>query len=592
MAIPFKVEFKQYKTYTVDNFVKSEAELFKLTDNEIPIVTENITLELIFLSTNPDDKLSFDLLDIVYKDDRFDELTYIQPSSDPITIYDSNDTYTGALIPGYYKITVISNNESYYSWLKVKPRQVTEEQWIVMREEVEAEITGLARDILYKRTGTQLKEDALLPLSLLNKIQLINSNFNKWKLAIYQIMYNPRCCINREYHKINKSEASVIDYMAFKKMTFDAQATSKGKIYTVKNRCSNDTLENRWLKFYITRIIQSLRLLLKELDSYKVQVEEAINNKRNRNTSKKKDLNYHKLMNTKEDLQSYHYKMVSILQDCHQFLNLDWVQDLEDGRPLQYSMVVQADMNYRNIFKFYKDLMIDNYEINLNSEYTYYWKRTDKLYEIWGFIQFIKALTSEEIGYQIKKGWIYNQIVSNERTFEIPFLKQGEIIELFKDDTELHLVYDQEINDDVSKLLYTDAGNKRPDLRLDFFKEGEYINSIIIDFKYRPLKYIWVPGGRNDVMDQLTSYRDNLYSQQIYSMSFPGIWRSFRAIQEVWAVYPQHKSNGKALQPRNMRLIELTPDVDKVPFVTRLKESIEDVQLAWRTLREGKKVNN
>lgn len=111
---------------------------------------------------------------------------------------------------------------------------------------------------------------------------------------------------------------------------------------------------------------------------------------------------------------------------------------------------------------------------------------------------------------------------------------------------------------DLSKLLYTDAGDKRPDLGLDFYKEGEYINSIIIDFKYRPLRYIWDTRKRNDVMDQLTAYRDNFYSQHIYAISFPGIWRSFRAIQEVWAVYPQHENNREIVKPRNMRLVELT----------------------------------
>ncbi|MEK4080451.1 DUF2357 domain-containing protein [Solibacillus sp. FSL K6-1126] len=591
MVIPFKIEFKQNKPFLVDKFVRTEAELFNLTDEEIPVVKENKTLELFFSSTNPDDKLSFDLLDIVQKDDRFDELTYIQPSIDPIKIYDSNGTYTGALIPGYYKITVTSNNERYYSWLKVKPKQVTEEQWIVMREEVESEITGLARDILFKRTGTQIKEDSVLPLSLLNKVQLINSHFNKWKLAINQVMSNPRYSLKRKYKKINKSEPSVIDHVAFKKMTIDAQAASMGKIYTVKNECSNNTLENRWLKFYITNIMKNIRSLLKELDSYVVQVESAINSKRIFYRSNKKDLNYHKLLAAKEDLQSHRFRMTAILQDCYQFLSLDWVQDLTDGRPLQYSMVVQADMNYRSIFKFYKDLKINNYEINLNREYTYYWKRTDLLYEIWGFIQFIKALTSEEIGYQIKKGWIYNQTLSksSENKFEVPFLKQGETIELIKGDTELHLIYDQVIDNDVSKLLYTDAGNKRPDLRLDFFKEGEYINSIIIDFKYRPLKYIWSEFGRNEVMDQLTAYRDNFYSQKIYSKSFPGIWRAFRAIQEVWAVYPYNENNVRKPQPRDMSLVELTPDMDKVAFVNKLKESIEAIQLAWRTLSDGKK---
>ncbi|MBA4537271.1 hypothetical protein H1Z61_08975 [Bacillus aquiflavi] len=160
-------------------------------------------------------------------------------------------------------------------------------------------------------------------------------------------------------------------------------------------------------------------------------------------------------------------------------------------------------------------------------------------------------------------------------------MKQGETIELFKDDTELHLVYDQEINDDASKLLHTDAGNKRPDLRLEFFKK----ESISIDFKYRPLRYIWNTRERNDVMDQLTAYRDNFYSQHIYAISFPGIYRSFRAIQEVWAVYPQHENNKKIGKPRNICLVELTPDVDKEFFVARLKESIEDIQRAWKKLK-------
>ncbi|MEK3953196.1 hypothetical protein [Psychrobacillus sp. FSL K6-1464] len=100
------------------------------------------------------------------------------------------------------------------------------------------------------------------------------------------------------------------------------------------------------------------------------------------------------------------------------------------------------------------------------------------------------------------------------------------------------------------------------------------------------LRYIWDTRKRNDVMDQLTAYRDNFYSQHIYAISFPGIWRSFRAIQEVWAVYPQHENNRKIVKPRNMRLVELTQNIDKEPFVTQLKESFEDIQRTWRTLRE------
>lgn len=48
MVIPFKIEFKQNKPFLVDKFVRTEAELFNLTDEEIPVVKENKTLELFF----------------------------------------------------------------------------------------------------------------------------------------------------------------------------------------------------------------------------------------------------------------------------------------------------------------------------------------------------------------------------------------------------------------------------------------------------------------------------------------------------------------------------------------------------------------
>ncbi|MFJ8458904.1 DUF2357 domain-containing protein [Lysinibacillus xylanilyticus] len=366
---------------------------------------------------------------------------------------------------------------------------MTIEQWIFMREEVEAELTGLARDILYKRTGTHLNDDSPLPLNLINKIELINSSFNKWRVAIEHVFKNPRYRLKKAYKKVDKSKARLLDQVSLRKMSFDSQANGKGQVYSCENVCSYDPLENKWLKFYISGIFKQLTSLFKELDHFLLEIEAVIKKKMKYKNTYMHDLQYHKLLSTKEDLQLHRFKLTSIINDCNKFLNLGWVKELDGSRPMQNSMVIQTDPNYRTIFKFYKDIMVKNYEISLSPEYTYYWKRTDQMYEIWGFIQFIKAFTSEELGYQIQKGWIYSASISNERVFVVPFLKQGTTIELIKGDIQVNLVYDATITrTDVSQLLYTDMSANRPDLRLDFYKEGEYINSIIIDFKYRPLK--------------------------------------------------------------------------------------------------------
>ncbi|MFJ8458903.1 hypothetical protein ACIQ57_07195 [Lysinibacillus xylanilyticus] len=99
----------------VVKFARNEDELFKLNDSEIPIVKENINLCLSFSSTNLDDRMYFDLLDIVFKDEHHEDLSFISPSEEPLQIYDSNDTYTGALIPGYYKVIVVHENQNYYT---------------------------------------------------------------------------------------------------------------------------------------------------------------------------------------------------------------------------------------------------------------------------------------------------------------------------------------------------------------------------------------------------------------------------------------------------------------------------------------------
>lgn len=581
MDIPFKLIFSQNNIpYPIDKFVSSEDELYKLDDSCITCISENISLNVHFSSSNSNDKCYFDLLDIVYKNDSYEEITYLAPSNDTVAIYNTDENYTGALIPGYYKITVVSNDLNYYTWLKISPKQLTEEQWITMRDEIESEITGLAQDILYKRTGSELNNNSPLPLGLLNKLELINNYFKIWPLSFKAISENPRFKITREYKLVEKTAAKMVDQVSIRKTNTDAKIKARNQIYTVQNTVSKDVLENKWLKYLIFNISTNIRYISKELDKYLLQIEKKIK-KKNRWKSNNKDIEYLKLVSNKNEISRYKILLSSILNDCNKFLNLDWVSELPINKPVQYSLALQSDMNYRRILNFHNDLLIQQYEIKLCNEYTYYWKRTDQLYEIWGFLQFIKAITSEELGFSIDSGWIYDNLEKHKKYFEIPFLNRGETIKLKKDDIILHLVYDQTINNTDSNLLFTNGGTKRPDLRIDYYKDEEYIQSIIIDFKYRPLFRIWSPTKRTEVMDQLTSYADSFYSKQIFMRSLPNSWRLLRPIQQVWAVFPNHQGNTYIGQPRNFELIELTPTLENEHIIIKLKSAFEQINQTW-----------
>lgn len=594
MDIPFKVVFIQNgkDPITTIKFVTSEQDLLKMKDEEIPTAIENIDLEIIFESNNREDKLYFDLLDIVpsiYLESDELNISYITPSEYPIDIFknDSKDYNYGSLIPGYYKITINHNNQHFYSWLKIEPKQITEVQWNALKDEVEATLQGLARDIIYKRTGTKLDSNSLLPLNLITKLEFVNKYYNNWKISLEKVRNAPRYQISKKYNLMNKSKVKIMDNTSLRYLASGKSQNSL--VYAPKNVINYDILENKWLRYMIqVTYIQSKSLNL-DLDSFIEGIKQEIQVKKKYKNSLEKDLRYHRLVDVISELNQYRSQLIRIKTDCYELMQMEWFIEIENVHPRTNSIALQMDSNYRTIYKFYKSLITESYSIEWNNEYTYFWKRTDQLYEIWGYIQFIQGLLSDEVGFVSSKGWLFEEQLRTNNNFVIPFLKQGTTVEFYKDDVVIKLVYDESISysqkQSKSSLLYTNMKSNRPDTRMDFYKGGEYIGSIIIDFKYRPLFRIWDrtrlnPKRQTDVMVQLISYRDSIKSIHLYNKSHPNQWHRYRAVHEVWAVYPNHSRNLEGEDPfasHQIRLVELTPLVGKERFCLDLKAAIDRV---------------
>jgi hypothetical protein len=153
---------------------------------------------------------------------------------------------------------------------------------------------------------------------------------------------------------------------------------------------------------------------------------------------------------------------------------------------------MNSDPRYRALYQLYRELNKEQEQGQIHHSYSFQWKRSDKLYEIWGYIQFIKSLMGEELGFVPESGWIYSQEVN----LKIPELPSNTEIVFRRDNLRLHLVYEaklptQSVLTTAKKPLYTRGTHTCPDGRLDVYKDELFIGTIIYDFKYRPRSAIW-----------------------------------------------------------------------------------------------------
>ena len=249
--------------------------------------------------------------------------------------------------------------------------------------------------------------------------------------------------------------------------------------------------------------------------------------------------------------------------------------------------VMNSDSRYRALYQLYRELKKEQYHLKMRTSYSYQWKRSDKLYEIWGYIQLIKVLSGEKLAFVPDSGWIYNQDFDDNSQL-IPELPSNTEVVFRRHHLRIHLVYEgllptQSRATSESNPLYTRGTHTCPDGRLDVYKDEIYIGSIIVDFKYRPRNSIWnehliYRGQQNEVMRQLISYGDNIYSNYIFGevAGNPFVSR-ISPIQEVWAIYPNRYGLSRIHEylDHKVSLVELVPGQENNHFAEKLNKSID-----------------
>jgi hypothetical protein len=532
-------------------------------------VQENRGLTLTFHSDWEEAKLFMDGLDSLpsrglERDPQNGEV-YLYPNEKPVTLFDHTNNFY-PLIPGIYQMRVIHHGQPYYAWVKVVPKQLDEAQWEQMKDELEQEMEGLAKEHLLKKSGLSSSMGGV-SLSLLEQFFVINNRFSSVMAALTDLYRKVNYTIQKDYpsgrssglglrqarHVGNESVRDYASKMASKSITYDLP-------------------ENRLSK----KIIESISKTLKE---FIAEIEEI---QKSRGTTLPLDIYPNdQIFSELGRLKVIAEKMKGAIQWIK---TAPWYENVGVYRDSGIPFVMNSDSRYRALYQIYRELNNEKSKEQVQRSFSSQWKRSDKLFEIWGFVQIMKALTGD-LGFTPVKGWIYNDDYKNN--VSSPELPANTEVLFTKENISILLKYDallptQSRLTTAQNPLYTRGTHTRPDGRLDVYDDEIYIGSIIMDFKYRPRIAIWNESlihqsQLNEVMRQLVSYGDNVYSSYLFGANGSPMIHRISPIHEVWAIYPKRSGipSTHEYPDHKVSLIELTPGKNNENFVEKIKYTLD-----------------
>ncbi|MFJ5770790.1 DUF2357 domain-containing protein [Psychrobacillus sp. NPDC093180] len=493
----------------------------------------------------------------------FDDLkgSFVKPSTTPYVLYDfdaKNSQYP--YIPGTYFLTVVSpNGEEYNARLNVLSKQVDEDQHQLMVSDIELFLKGLSMDFSERRSIYYHQALELFGSKMADKYTYILSNKNKIINGLLTISKNRRYTVKKTYPVVHRAKAKRIDHRSMKYLITHPEQQST--IQAPQSMITYQTNENSWLKYFISTI---LKYVIEMKKICEIQREEK----------------YIELIKEVNDLHFY----------VQQFLNEKWMLGLKKEFSNPVPMVFLTIGSYNVFYKVYRYLRNEEAEIYTGSSMQFHYKRTDVLYEIWGYLKLIESLMKTE-SFLLIKNWFK---LNRKKLDDIIVPKSGEhdFIELQKENIILRIYYDEILpkakeNVGANRTLYN-LNHNRPDCRIDVWKDGSYKGSLVIDFKYRKRYALWDDQLLSEdkeatkVMKQLVSYAEGMKTNTLVLNGKYSREIDRYPVLEAWAVYPQNydqSSQQYELNDYDIRLIDLTPGKDRGHFekllIKRINELIE-----------------
>lgn len=502
-------------------------------------------------------RFTMDGLDVVTipGEERENGQTYIAPfrrQDQPLLLFEGQDF---PLVPGYYVLTVEGGGKSWYGLMEITPKYMGKQSWQDMRDELTDEIRTLSFDFMKKNIHiSKALEGALgLNTSMLLRFYTISSESSVVLSVLDELSHTANARMVLRLKQIRQEEGRRPDPHIRPQHVKERPGAER--MPALRAEITRDVEENRFAKSILLALDHILQQFLEEIDGPIRRLEEKQAELRKYTWG----LEYKKGEKALSRLSLYRRRARRIKDSISRVSRAPWFEEAGTATEGEVPMTVFMDPRYSVLYRLYKNLSDPAQSLDVSSFYQFQWKRTDKLYEMWSFLQFIKALTAK--GWELEEGI---SVIREEGRYRLSSLESGTEIKLRREGEEVHLTYDGILpassadTDRENHPLYTNNSHRQPDLRLDYYKGGLYYGSLVADFKYRDLLFLWQDETRSaSLRRQFNAYRD-MNTRFYRDLDETASLRDSRPVKEVWAVFPR-EIPGKSDEDYSLRFIPLAP---------------------------------
>lgn len=502
-------------------------------------------------------RFTMDGLDVVTipGEERENGQTYIAPfrrQDQPLLLFEGQDF---PLVPGYYVLTVEGGGKSWYGLMEITPKYMGKQSWQDMRDELTDEIRTLSFDFMKKNTHiSKALEGALgLNTSMLLRFYTISSESSVVLSVLDELSHTANARMVLRLKQIRQEEGRRPDPHIRPQHVKERPGAER--MPALRAEITRDVEENRFAKSILLALDHILQQFLEEIDGPIRRLEEKQAELRKYTWG----LEYKTGEKALSRLSLYRRRARRIKDSISRVSRAPWFEEAGTAVEGEVPMTVFMDPRYSVLYRLYKNLSDPAQSLDVSSFYQFQWKRTDKLYEMWSFLQFIKALTAK--GWELEEGI---SVIREEGRYRLSSLESGTEIKLRREGEEVHLTYDGILpassadTDRENHPLYTNNSHRQPDLRLDYYKGGLYYGSLVADFKYRDLLFLWQDETRSaSLRRQFNAYRD-MNTRFYRDLDETASLRDSRPVKEVWAVFPR-EIPGKSDEDYSLRFIPLAP---------------------------------
>ncbi len=501
-------ELKLIKKFSVPSVQKAT----NFSDNENDIwmsdfitlsAEENEEIEMYFNSSDIGARLYLDAFDIMPEDDKNiieddDGRIYRTVSDNKFTLYKSNAGYD-ALRVDTFKISVFCYGKWFYGIFEILPKPISIDEWHMMKDDLELEIKRFTQDIFKHNTGIGNYHNESIPSKVLYDFLVIKKYSKKVLIALMDISNNPH------------NEIRIKDREKRKKTIF------------------YDIQDNRLLKMIIFEYEKKLSQFIEKIDDM--------------GKSWKNDLSEFKESAIKLR------KMTAILK------SQTWYAKVKN-EPVPYiphSFIL--DTRYNLMYQMYLDLKRDEIPIELNRKFSYVWKRSSYLYEMWCFLKICHIMLSKYSLTTVDWKFIFSDKVL------FPFLEEGTKIEFEDNNIRIDVIYDKplpidraDISEDNPLFIAKHYGgyrtHNRPDIVVNVYNKlnNWYMGAIILECKYRKLNSFWQENSTWSSRKQLESYYNDARSPLLFGNSLGEMTERIRPVTKVFVLTPDDLGEGKGQQ--------------------------------------------